>query len=53
MQPRQTGEGRMSGLFISYRRIDAGPWAGRLFDRLSNSFGKSQVFMDIEQNTRK
>lgn len=38
----------MSGIFISYRRKDAGAWAGRLFDHLSRCFGKEQVFMDIE-----
>ena len=38
----------MSGVFLSYRRADTLPWAGRLFDHLSKSFGKSQVFMDIE-----
>jgi hypothetical protein len=37
----------MPGIFISYRRIDTAPWAGRLFDHLSKRFGKSQVFMDI------
>ncbi len=38
----------MSGIFISYRRIDAKGWAGRLFDHLSSCFGKDMVFMDIE-----
>jgi hypothetical protein len=38
----------MSGIFISYRRDDTIAWAGRLFDHLSKSFGKPQVFMDIE-----
>lgn len=38
----------MSGVFLSYRRADTLQWAGRLFDHLSKSFGKSQVFMDIE-----
>jgi hypothetical protein len=38
---------KMSGIFISYRRKDTLPWAGRLFDGLSRCFGKGQVFMDI------
>jgi TIR domain len=38
----------MPGIFISYRQTDTIAWAGRLFDHLSKSFGKSQVFMDIE-----
>jgi hypothetical protein len=37
----------MPGIFISYRRSDTLPWAGRLFDGLTRSFGKSHVFMDI------
>jgi hypothetical protein len=37
----------MSGLFISYRRSDTLPWAGRLFDSLTRTFGKGRVFMDI------
>jgi hypothetical protein len=37
----------MSGIFISYRRDDSLPWAGRLFDGLTRHFGKERVFMDI------
>jgi hypothetical protein len=37
----------MPGIFVSYRRTDTLPWAGRLFDGLTRSFGKSGVFMDI------
>lgn len=37
----------MPGVFISYRRSDTLPWAGRLFDGLVRCFGKGQVFMDI------
>jgi hypothetical protein len=37
----------MPGIFISYRRSDTLPWAGRLFDHLTRSFGRRQVFMDI------
>jgi hypothetical protein len=37
----------MSGLFVSYRRSDTLPWAGRLYDGLTRCFGKADVFMDI------
>ena len=33
---------------ISYRRDDSLPIAGRLYDRLQASFGKSKVFMDFD-----
>lgn len=39
----------MGGVFISYRREDSGPYAGRLRDALSNHFGPSQVFRDIDR----
>ena len=38
----------MSIIFISYRRDDSAPYAGRLYDRLTARFGKGQVFMDID-----
>jgi hypothetical protein len=38
----------MSGIFISYRREDSAPYAGRLCDRLSGRFGADQVFMDVD-----
>ena len=38
----------MAGIFISYRREDSAAVAGRLFDRLSQHFGKDQVFRDID-----
>jgi hypothetical protein len=37
-----------SRIFISYRRDDAPAYAGRLFDQLSERFGESQVFMDVD-----
>ena len=37
----------MAGVFMSYRRVDSLPWAGRLFDSLRRHFDSSQVFMDI------
>src|SRR5436309_8701377 len=33
---------------ISYRRYDSLPIAGRLYDRLQATFGKSNVFMDFD-----
>jgi hypothetical protein len=38
----------VNGIFISYRRDDAAPYAGRLCDRLSSAFGADRVFMDVE-----
>jgi TIR domain len=38
----------MSGIFISYRREDSAPYAGRLYDRLSARFGADNVFMDVD-----
>lgn len=38
----------MSGIFISYRREDSAPYAGRLYDRLCARFGTDQVFMDVD-----
>ena len=35
-------------IFISYRRQDAQSAAGRIFDHLSASFAKSDVFMDVD-----
>ena len=36
-------------LFISYRREDTAPYAGRLYDRLTEHFGAGQVFIDTDQ----
>jgi hypothetical protein len=36
------------GIFISYRREDASGHAGRLYDRLSERFGKDRLFMDVD-----
>jgi hypothetical protein len=38
----------MSGIFISYRREDSAPYAGRLHDWLSARFGANRVFMDVD-----
>jgi hypothetical protein len=38
----------MAGIFISYRRADAGGHAGRLCDRLTARFGADRVFLDIQ-----
>lgn len=36
------------GIFISYRRDDAGGRAGRIFDRVSSEYGRERVFMDVD-----
>lgn len=38
----------MSRIYLSYRRMDAPGYAGRLFDHLSRHFGRRSVFMDID-----
>lgn len=37
----------MPGIFISYRREDTAGHAGRIFDRLRETFGRDKVFMDV------
>ena len=36
------------GIFISYRREDSQHAAGRLVDRLTQSFGRDRIFMDVD-----
>ena len=36
------------GIFISYRRQETSHLAGRLYDRLADQFGESQVFIDVD-----
>jgi TIR domain len=38
----------MTGIFISYRREDSGPYAGRLCDALVSHFGHDNVFFDVD-----
>ena len=38
----------MNGLFISYRREDTAPYAGRLCDFLRREFPDDDIFMDID-----
>jgi hypothetical protein len=38
----------MPRVFISYRREDAAPYAGRLYDALARELGDDQVFLDID-----
>src|ERR1700678_3317738 len=38
----------MPRVFISYRREDSIPYAGRIYDRLISQFGAANVFMDID-----
>ena len=35
-------------IFINYRRDDARDMAARVRDRLAQAFGKSNVFMDVD-----
>ncbi|MBZ0294903.1 MAG: TIR domain-containing protein [Anaerolineae bacterium] len=36
----------MPRIFISYRRVDSGAYAGRIYDRLKDAFGAENVFKD-------
>lgn len=38
----------MNQIFICYRREDSAAVAGRLFDRLSEKFGKTAIFKDVD-----
>jgi len=38
----------MPAIFLSYRRADAGGYAGRLADSLEKYFGKGNIFQDVE-----
>jgi hypothetical protein len=38
----------MAGIFISYRREDSGPYAGRLYDALVHHFDRDRVFLDVD-----
>lgn len=41
----------MKGIFISYRREDSAPYAGRLCDHLRRTFPSISVFMDVDAVT--
>ena len=38
----------MPRIFINYRREDTAGYAGRLYDRLATTYGRNEVFYDIE-----
>jgi formylglycine-generating enzyme required for sulfatase activity len=38
----------MARIFLSYRRDDSSGHAGRLYDRLSQHFGRDNLFMDVD-----
>jgi hypothetical protein len=42
----------MSGIYLSYRRMETAAYAGRLFDYLSRHFGPGSVFMDLDDIAR-
>jgi hypothetical protein len=35
-------------IFINYRRDDSAGTAGRLYDRLAQTFGRKNLFMDVD-----
>src|SRR5262245_63680032 len=42
------GATMMAGIFINYRRADSTATAGRLHDRLAQTFGRKILFMDVD-----
>lgn len=38
----------MAKVFLSYRRADSAPFAGRIYDRLVMRFGRKSVFKDVD-----
>jgi hypothetical protein len=42
------GTGAPTKVFISYRRDDSAPYAGRLYDRLADAVGAENIFMDVD-----
>ena len=34
-------------LFLSYRRDDSAPWAGRLSDAMASRWGRDNIFQDV------
>lgn len=38
----------MAGIFLNYRREDSFGYAGRVYDKLSQNFDRSQIFMDVD-----
>ena len=42
----------MPRVFICYRRDDAPASAGRLFDRLTERFGRDHAVMDVDTSAR-
>lgn len=46
----RTTESNPRGLFISYRRADSKPWAGRLADDLREYYGRENVYLDLDSN---
>ena len=35
-------------MFVSYRRADASAYAGRIYDRIAEHFGRGSVFIDVD-----
>src|SRR5271155_5233024 len=46
--PNEAREGDMAKIAISYRRSDSQDITGRIFDRLSQQYGRDTVFRDID-----
>ncbi len=44
-----TGRSQLGSIFLSYRRSDAGGWAGRLVDSLHRALPRADIFMDVDK----
>ncbi|THA30527.1 toll/interleukin-1 receptor domain-containing protein [Streptomyces sp. A1547] len=50
-EPRhRTAREELRAIFISYRRSDSAPWAGRLAADLRKYVGKERIYLDIDSN---
>jgi TIR domain len=46
--PEESASTPAQRVFISYRRQDSAPYAGRLYDAMVSRFGERNVFMDLD-----
>jgi hypothetical protein len=46
--PEETASTPAQRVFISYRRQDSAPYAGRIYDAMVSRFGERNVFMDLD-----
>ena len=47
-EPSKRGSGPGPKVFITYRREETSPHAGRLYDAMVARYGEDNVFMDVD-----